>query len=382
MPWTRTDCVQERQRFVEEYDSGVWTMSELCERFGVSRKTGYKLLQRYEEEGEAGLVDRSRAPHSCPHRIDSQVEQAILKLKKRFPRFGARKIRWRLEDHYPQLELPARSTIGDVLQRHGLVKKKRRRTKWKHPGAAPVETTAPNQLWTVDFKGQFQTGDGVYCYPLTIVDHYSRYILRCQSLTNVRAKPSMRVFEGLFREVGLPDAIRSDNGVPFASTGIHGLCALNVWWLRLGIVHQRIMPASPQQNGTHERMHKELKDETTRPPAKNRRGQQRLFNNFVHDYNHERPHEALGGKMPASRWTASSRALPDRIAPPQYPGHFLVRRVSNNGAFRLKFKQQFLSNALKGDYVGLEEIDDGIWSIYYYDTLLGRLDERKGRISA
>ena len=201
MPWTRTDCVQERQRFVEEYDSGVWTMSELCERFGVSRKTGYKLLQRYEEEGEAGLVDRSRAPHSCPHRIDSQVEQAILKLKKRFPRFGARKIRWRLEDHYPQLELPARSTIGDVLQRHGLVKKKRRRTKWKHPGAAPVETTAPNQLWTVDFKGQFQTGDGVYCYPLTIVDHYSRYILRCQSLTNVRAKPSMRVFEGLFREV-------------------------------------------------------------------------------------------------------------------------------------------------------------------------------------
>jgi transposase InsO family protein len=233
----------------------------------------------------------------------------------------------------------------------------------------------------VDFKGQFKTRDGNYCYPLTVSDHYSRSVLLCKALPSVKTHGAKPAFRRLFQQVGLPEAIRSDNGAPFASTGIHGLCGLNVWWMQLGIVHQRITPASPQENGAHERMHRELKRETTRPPAQNLRGQQRKFDLFRARYNDERPHEGLAGARPSDRWEPSPRPYPERIVAPEYPDHLEVRRVSTAGTFRLKAAQPFLSHALADQYVGLEEVGDGLWNIVYYRTLLGRIDERTATIT-
>jgi transposase InsO family protein len=271
--------------------------------------------------------------------------------------------------------------VNEILDRHGMLHKNRRRTKWQHPGASRLATSRANETWSADFKGQFRTFDTRYCYPLTVSDHYSRSLLLCKGLLSVKTEGVKPAFRGLFREVGLPEAIRTDNGAPFASTGIHGLCVLNVWWMQLGIVHQRITPASPQENGAHERMHRELKRETTRPPASNLRGQQRKFDLFRTRYNEERPHDGIGGQLPAQRWAPSPRPYPERIPSPEYPSHLEVRRVSTAGTFRLKGIQPFLSQALNGQDIGLEEVGDGCWSIVYYDTLLGRIDERTGTIT-
>ena len=375
MPWLETDPVLERRHFVHDLKSGHWTMSELCVRYGISRITGYKWLDRYRQSGASGLQDRSRAPRSCPHETSDELVKLILEENARYG-WGPRKILKRLRKRFPNRTFPARSTIFDVLKRNDRVVPRHRRRRWKHPGAAPLTTNAPNQIWTVDFKGQFLMRNGIYCYPLTVLDHFSRYLLCCQALPDVRGAGVKRQFQRLFREHGLPEAIRSDNGAPFASTGIHGLTHLNVWWLQLGITHQRITPASPQENGAHERMHKTLKAKVTRPPAANRNLQQRSFNRFQHIYNDLRPHEALDDETPASRWTSSRRAYKERIEPPSYPGHIEVRRVSNDGAFRLHSAQQFLSQALNGENIGLEAVADGVWNILYYDTLLGRFDER------
>jgi putative transposase len=270
---------------------------------------------------------------------------------------------------------PGRGT-DNVLHGDGLLRKHRRRRRWSHPGAAALHTDAPNQVWPADFKGQFKTGDGQYCYPLTITDHYSRTLLACHGLPSVCTALAKPVFRALFREVGLPDAIRTDNGAPFASTGIHGLSALNVWWMQLGIVHQRILPASPQENGQHERMHRELKRETARPAAASARAQQRRFNVFRQRYNTERPHEGIGDQTPSSLWTPCTRDYPERITPPDYPAHLEVRRISTAGTFRLHSQQLFLSRVLQGEDIGCEEVGDGIWNIVYYRTLLGKIDER------
>jgi len=380
MPWRETDPVLERRHFAHDFDSRHWTMTELCVRYGISRNTGYKWIDRYRQSGVGGLRDQSRVPRSCPHQTPDELVAQILDENSRYG-WGARKILKRLRTRDPERAWPARSTVFDILERHGRVQSRRRRRRWKHPGAAPFNTTAPNQIWTVDFKGQFRTRNGVYCYPLTIVDHFSRYLLCCHGLLDVRGEGVKPQFQRLFREHGLPDAIRSDNGSPFASTGIHGLNRLNVWWLQLGITHQRITPGSPQQNGAHERMHKTLKAHVTKPPAANLNLQQRVFNRFRHTYNEVRPHEALNDETPASRFAPSARAYPERIAPPEYPGHVEVRRVSNCGAFRLHSGQHFLSQALNGDDIGLEEVSDGLWNILYYDTLLGRFDERTKTIT-
>jgi transposase InsO family protein len=380
MPWLETNPVLERHHFVHDLESGHWTMTELCVRYGISRTAGYKWLHRYRQSGASGLHDHSRAPRSCPHQTPDELVQLILAEHTRYG-WGARKILKRLRTRYPDRAWPARSTIFDILARHGRVRHRRRRRHWKHPGAAPFNTTAPNQIWTIDFKGQFRTRNGIYCYPLTIVDHFSRYLLCCQALPDVGGagvKPQVR---RLFRSSGLPDAIRSDNGAPFASTGIHGLNWLNVWWLQLGITHQRITPGSPQENGAHERLHKTLKARATRPPAANLNLQQRMFNAFRQTYNELRPHEALQDETPASRWTPSPRPYPERIAPPEYPGHFEIRRVSNAGTFRLHSGQHFLSQALNGESIGLEEVRDGLWNLIYYDTLLGRFDEHTHTIT-
>lgn len=294
---------------------------------------------------------------------------------------GARKILKRLQSLDPTTAWPARSTIADILARHDRVRRRRSRTHWKHPGAAPLQTTAPNQVWTIDFKGQFRTRDGVHSYPLTIVDHFSRYVLCCQSFPDVKAIGVFRELRHLFRQHGLPDAIRSDNGAPFASNGIHGLNRLNAWWLQLGIVQQRITPASPQENGAHERMHRVLKAKATKPAAANAKLQQRVFNTFVATSNDVRPHEALHNETPASRWHPSTRPLPICIPPPTHPGHFEVRRISTAGTFRLHNGQQFLTQALNGEMIGLEEVREGLWNVLYYDTLLGRFDEQSRTIT-
>ena len=376
----QTNETEQRRSFIEDYRSGEWSMTELCERYGVSRPTGYKWVERFEAEGNEGLVERSRAPGSCPHQTPATVERKILALRQEYG-WGAKKLRQVLERRHPTMGLPAQSTINAILDRHGKLRKNRRRRKWEHPGAAPLVTERANEVWPVDFKGQFKTTNGTYCYPLTVTDHFSRKLLMCRGLLTVRGEHAKPAFRRLFQEVGLPEAIRSDNGAPFASTGIHGLSEMNVWWMKLGIVHQRIRPASPQENGAHERMHRELKKETTTPPAANLRSQQKRFDAFRHRYNQERPHEGIGGAIPDERWEPPKRSYPDKIVAPEYPEHMEVRRVSNAGCFRLHRRQPFLSNALAGEDIALEEVNDGLWNIVYYRTLLGRYDESTRKIS-
>jgi transposase InsO family protein len=370
-----TNGSDERRQFVRDFASGHWSMSELCERYGVTRPTGYKWVARHRTEGDGGLVERSRAPLTCPHRTGTDVEALIVAARRQYG-WGAKKLLTVLRTRHPALPWPARSTVNEVLDRHHLLRKNRRRRRWAHPGETPLETDHPNQVWPADFKGQFRTGDGQYCYPLTVTDHFSRVLLLCRGLHSVHTALVRPVFRALFREVGLPDAIRTDNGAPFASTGIHGLSALNVWWMQLGIVHQRIRPSSPQQNGQHERMHRELKRETTRPPSRTLRAQQRRFEAFRTRYNDDRPHEGIGDRTPSSLWAPSSRAYPAQIVPPDYPPHMEVRRISTSGTFRLRSQQPFLSETLQGEDIGLEEVDDGVWNIVYYRTLLGKIDER------
>jgi transposase InsO family protein len=371
-----TSPVDQRERFIRDHRLGLYTMAERCARYGISRKTGYKWLGRFEEGGRLGLQDRSRAPHRCPHRIGRDVAAVICAARRQHPSWGPAKLLAWLQPRYPDLEWPAVSTAGDLLARRGLVKKRRRRRHWQHPGVVPTVTTQPNDLWTADFKGHFRTRDRLYCYPLTVADQHTRYLLACHGLLSTKGQGVRPIFDRLFREYGLPRAIRTDNGVPFATTGIHGLSQLNVWWLRLGIQHQRILPAHPEQNGAHERMHKTLKGEACRPPQASLGPQQRAFNTFRRLYNDERPHEALGDRPPAALYRPSPRSYTGALPPVEYPGHFLVKRVTNAGTIRLKTRLLFLSNALQQYPVGLEEVDDGIWSIHFCQVLLGRVDER------
>ena len=368
--------MDERRRFIEDHTRALYVMTELCARYGISRKTGYKWLARFEEHGRSGLADRSHAPHACPHRIEREVAQLIVSARRAHPSWGPRKLLAWLGPRHPALELPAISTAGDLLARRGLVKKRRRRRQHTHPGVVPVVTHEPNDLWTADFKGHFKTRDGIYCYPLTVADQHTRYLLACQGLASIHGWRVRPVFERLFKECGLPRAIRTDNGVPFATRGLHGLSQLNVWWMRLGIVHQRIRPARPQENGCHERMHKTLKYEATKPPERTRVAQQRRFAAFRAEYNEERPHEALGGQPPASCYTSSPRPYPAQLPALEYPGHFLVKPVTAAGNLRFKHKLLFIAHALAHHRIGFDEVADGVWSIYFGTVLLGRLDER------
>jgi transposase InsO family protein len=381
MPWRETSPVEERERFIKDLRHGLFTMPELCQRYGISRKTGYKWAGRYEERGWDGLVDRSRAPKTCPHRIDALVGRMICDVRRKHPSWGPFKILQYLEPRYPEIEWPAISTMGDLLIRRGLVKKRRRRRKHPHPGTVPGVTEYPNDIWTADFKGQFKLGAGVYCFPLTIADQHTRYLLSCWGLLDTKTVGARRVFERMFYEYGIPKAIRTDNGVPFATSAVHGLSSLNVWWLRLGIEHQRIRPASPQENGRHERMHRTLKAETTRPPKATLSAQQRAFDRFREIYNEERPHQALNGQTPASQYRPSNREYNgSRLPPFEYPGHYIIKRITNAGTLKLQGKLLYLSTALRQQLVGLEEVDDGVWSIWFCRHEVARVSERDWRI--
>jgi transposase InsO family protein len=286
-----------------------------------------------------------------------------------------------LERRHHRAHWPAASTVGALLKREGLVVPRRRRRPLGHPGRPVSAMGAPNAVWTADFKGQFKTGDGRYCYPLTIADGDSRYLLACAALVAPTHAATQPIFAELFRSVGLPERIRTDNGVPFATSALGRLSQLSVWWIKLGITPELIEPAHPEQNGRHERMHRTLKAEATKPPAQTARGQQRRFRTFQHEFNEERPHEALGGDPPASYWHHSARRYPSgRLPDPEYPAHFEVRYVSRNGGVRWHNRWVNVSHVLAEAYVGLEEVDDGIWSVYFGPVLLGRFHERDYRI--
>lgn len=369
--------MDERLRFVRDAQRDHFTMSELCARYGVSRRIGYKWLMRYDAEGRTGLADRSHVPHHCPHKIQFAMEEMLITERIAHPHWGARKLLAALRRKHARIRYwPAASTVADLLARRGLVEKRRSRRASVHPGVVRPVTFAPNDLWTADFKGQFRTGDGKYCYPLTIADLHSRYLLTCRgvlSTQTVRAKP---IFERTFREYGLPLAIRTDNGVPFATQAIHGMSYLNVWWMRLGIQHQRIHPGCPQENGAHERMHRTLKRQAIKPVRASCTAQQRNFDAFRHEYNDERPHERLNQQTPASQYQHSSRPYPERLPALEYPAHFLVKKINTAGTFRFRDRILYLANALVEQHIGLEETDDGIWAIHFNTVLLATFDER------
>ena len=380
MPWRVETSMSIRREFAEEAGRGLYSLTELCARFGISRRIGYKWIARYEALGVAGLEDQRRVAAHYPNRMADEVAAALLACRQAHPTWGARKLRAYLRRRHPRTAWPAASTIGELLKRHGLAQPRRRRPHPGHPGRPLSVMDQPNAVWSVDFKGQFRLGNGAQCYPLTVVDGYSRYVLAIRGLPSVETTGVVRSFHALFQAYGLPTRIRSDNGVPFATSALRRLSALSVWWIKLGIVPELIEPASPQQNGRHERMHRVLKAEATRPAAASFGAQQRRFTRFQVEYNTERPHEALGQEAPAAHYTPSPRPYPAQLPELVYPGHVERRYVSANGGIRWQNRWVNVSHVLAGEHVGLEEVADGVWSVYFGPVLLGRFDERDGRI--
>lgn len=373
MPWKESSVMDERLRFVARVLEGE-PMSDVCRAFGVSRKTGYKLVKRYREEGPVALCDRSRRPVRYANQLPEQVERLIVGLKKDKPHWGARKIRELLVRRLAgDVRVPATSTIHAVMDRHGLVRRKARR-RHKAEGTPLSAGLRPNELWCTDFKGEFKLGNRRYCYPLTVTDHASRRIMVCEALESTKEWPVIAAFERVFAVRGLPDAIRSDNGLPFASpNGLYNLSKLSVWWLRLGIAIERIKPGHPQQNGRHERMHLTLKQETARPPAMNIIAQQERFDAFISEFNAERPHEALDMQTPNAVYTPSKRAyqgLPEL----EYPFHDRDILVTACGRICMHKKKINVSTVLAGHRLGIKEVDDGIWLVSFMTYDLGYID--------
>ena len=380
MPWRETTPMDQRMQFVADARRAHEDMATLCLRYGISRKTGYKWLARYETGGVPGLLEHSRRPHHSPTLTSDAVCDALFEIRRRHPTWGGKKLVATLRRRAPELPLIAISTAAALLKRHGYITHARRRRPLGHPGRPTTPMSEPNAVWTTDFKGQFPTGDGELCYPLTVADGASRFLLACCALPSVRTSETRPMFERLFRERGLPDRIRSDNGVPFATTALGRLSLLSVWWIRLGIRPELIEPGHPEQNGRHERMHRTLKAETLRPAAATRRAQQRVFDRFRETFNLERPHEALGQRPPASVYTPSTRAYPDELPPIEYPAQCEVRRVSRNGGIRWNNHWVNVSHVLGEEYIAFDEIDDGLWNVYFGPLLLGRFHEPLLRI--
>jgi transposase InsO family protein len=373
MPWKESSVMEERLRFVARLLEGE-AMTELCREFGISRKTGYKIYDRYKEHGLEALSDRSRRPVRYANQLPQPIESLIVEFKRDKPHWGARKIRELLIRRLDgDIRIPAKSTIHAVLDRHGLVRRAGK-PRNRASGTPLSQGTAPNDLWCADFKGEFKLGSGKYCYPLTVTDHASRFLLLCEALDSTREDLAVTAFERLFRERGLPLAIRSDNGVPFASpNALFNLSKLSVWWLRLGIAIERIKPGHPQQNGRHERMHLTLKKEATRPPAANSLQQQARFDDFLQEFNSERPHEALAMKRPADVYLPSARpyvGLPELA----YPFHDRDILVTACGRICMHRKRINISTVLAGQKLGIKEVDEGIWLITFLDYDLGYID--------
>src|SRR5580693_9274680 len=381
MPWKETCAMDERCLMIADYRKDEFSVAELSRRYGISRRTCYKWIERYEAEGFGGLEDRSHTPHDCPHRVSEAIAADVLAVRISHPTWGPKKVRAWLDDHKPGKPWPALSTIGELFDAEGLtVSRKRKR---RAPASAPFNSClAPNDTWTVDFKGWFRTADGRRCDPLTLSDAYSRYLLRCQAVNRPDEQSVRPIFEAAFMEHGLPRAIRSDNGPPFASPGVGGLSRLAIWWIKLGIRPERIVAGKPQQNGRHERVHRTLKEETAAPPADSLPAQQQRFDDFRALYNDERPHEALGQKTPASLYEPSPRLYPERIDDPSYGGDVAVRRVRSNGQIKWAGELIFVGEALIGEPVGVRETEGGDWLVRYADVELGYIHPQRRRLSS
>ncbi len=380
MPWTESTKMDEKLRFVSRFLDGE-TISALCREFGISRVTGHKIIDRYKESGMQAFTDRSRKPFRQANRLPFQIEKLIVQVKKEFPTWGAPKIRERIHTHYPDIALPAKSTVHAVLDRNGLVTKKRRR-RTRLEGTPLSDAQLPNMLWCTDYKGEFMLGNKNYCYPLTITDYSSRFLICCEGLESTREADAFTVFERIFKEYGLPKSIRSDNGVPFASpNALYGLSSLSVWWLRLGIGIERIKPGNPQQNGRHERMHLTLKKATTKPPGMNMLQQQDKFEDFIREYNYERPHQALDMKRPADIYQPSSRiyeGLPDL----SYPFHDKTVTITNCGRICIEGKKIHFSTVFAGQDVGLRQVEDDVWLVSFMEYDMGYFDLESHRVQA
>ena len=380
MPWRETTPMHQRTLFIADHLRGTRSVTELCAEYGISRKTAYKWIDRYIRRGPSGLEDRSRRPRDTPTATPAPIVEALIALRHRHPTWGPKKLLAYLRRRHPTWRLPGRSVTAALLKRRGLIRRRTPRRVIGHPGKPTALIVAPNQVWCADFKGQFRMGNGRYCYPLTVTDGFSRYLLGCHGLPSTAVQGTKPVFTRLFQEFGLPQYIRSDNGVPFATNTLARLSRLSAWWVRLGILPQLIEPGRPQQNGRHERMHRTLKQEATRPPARAMSSQQRRFDRFRREFNEERPHEALDQRPPAAVYQPSPRPMPSMLPPLDYPDRFEVRYVSANGGIRWNKAWVNVSTTCIGEYVGLEEIDDGIWNVYFGALRLGRLLERSMKI--
>jgi putative transposase len=380
MPWKVSSVMEERLRFILEYEAGEESMTELCQRYDISRETGYVTLRRYRALGLRGVLPRSHAAQRHPNQMAEEIEQQVLELRQAHMRWGPRKLKHILERDEPGRSWPAASTIGALLKREGLVvaRKKRLHTApYTEPLAHAGEA---NRVWCADFKGWFRTADGERIDALTISDAYSRYLLRCQVVEKTNTERVQAIFEAAFREFGMPEAIRTDNGPPFASPAVGGLSRLAVWWIKLGIVPERIEAGHPEQNGRHERMHRTMEEEVAQPAAANRRQQQEAQERFRQEYNEVRPHEALGMQTPAAVYRSSARRFPSRVPEPEYPESMLVRSVRSHGHIRWKHHDVFLSEVLWGENVGLLP-EDGRWfTIYFAQLPLARFDSQTLRV--
>ena len=377
MPWKETSVLNEKTKFIARLLDGE-RMSRLCDEYGISRKTGYKIWNRYQNSGHHAFEDRARTPHRFANQLPTQIERTILKLKKEKPHFGAPKIRELISRKFPNLRTPATSTIHAVLDRNGLVTHRKRRRN-RAEGTALTNSLAPNDLWCTDFKGEFMLGDRRYCYPLTITDHATRYLFAVEALESVKEAGTFPVFERVFQEFGMPKAIRSDNGVPFASpNGLFNLSRLSVWWLRLGIQIERIKPGHPEQNGRHERMHLTLKKATTLPAGNSFLEQQDRFEKFRMEYNDERPHQALKMKFPGELYQPSDRPYAG-IGRIDYPMHERIVTVSHCGRICIKSLKIGLSKVFAGQNIGIRQVEDRIWLASFMDYDLGYFDEDSGR---
>src|ERR1700722_6383586 len=378
MPWRECCQMDEQLKFVARLLDGE-KMAVLCREFEISRKTGYKIYTRYKDCGVEGLTDRSRRPYRHARQLPFQIEKAIVQLKQEHPSWGAPKIRERLRRKHSEIQCPAISTVHAILDRNGLVKRRRRRV-YKPEGTRLSHPYCPNDLWCADYKGEFMLADKRYCYPLTITDYSSRYLLACDALESTREIYAFSVFERAFKDFGLPKAIRTDNGIPFASrSAFFGLSKLSVWWLRLGIDLERIKPGHPQQNGRHERMHLTLKKEATKPPAKNFLQQQAKFDQFIECFNQQRPHQALAMRYPGELYSPSPRAY-NGVQEINYPLHDRTIMVTNCGRICIGRRKVNLSQVFAGQNIGIKEVEEKIWLVSFMHYDLGFFDHQSGRI--
>jgi transposase InsO family protein len=378
MAWKASSVMEEKLRFIYEYERDEETMRELCSRYGIARETGYVWLRRYSRQGAGGLVESDRAARHHPNQTPLEIEESVLELRQAHMRWGPRKLKRILDRDQPGRGWPAASTIGEIVRRAGLVVARRRRRK-PEPCTEPLQhAVESNRVWCADFKGWFRSGDGTRIDPLTISDAWSRYLLRCQAVEKTDTERVRAVFEAAFREYGMPEAIRTDNGAPFASSAVGGLSRLAVWWIKLNIAHERIQAGHPEQNGRHERMHRTLKQDMH--PAHDWRSQQRELGRFRQDFNHVRPHEALDMQTPASVYEPSLRPYPARLPEVEYPDTMEVRTVKSHGHFRWKKNNIFLTEVLWGESIGLLPLRDSLFTIYFAQRPLVGFDAGRGKL--